>query len=408
MSEPIECSARVRAYRACTPADRLVAIEQLAALECATRAELLDVITAADLEEDWRLDGATGMAPSVVATTRVGSTTARDIVRVGAALDRLPHLREAFAAGMLSWDQVGPATRFVTPDTDEEMAHDLPGRSAAQIEDLARQHRLRTARDARQSEVRRGFRSRPDHPNGGRRYSGFLPDDQAAQVDAVLERMAQGYGPDPETGMFDSLDVRRADALVELTTQRLADDADPETCVVVVHADAAVVDGLRVGNGSIDGMQIPSDSVLRHLCDARVEFSIDAPDGTTIGIGRASRVPPRWLRRRVRHRDGDRCRFPGCDRRIRHLHHVEHWVRDGGPTDSCNLCGLCWHHHRLVHEGGWSIAGSADRELTFISPYGRELRSRPQGICPTTRTRAEQAAGLTLHLTSAPERDRAP
>lgn len=67
-------------------------------VEGATRAELLDVVTAADLEQDWRTDGATGMAPSVVASTRVGSATARDIVRVGAALDRLPHLREAFAA----------------------------------------------------------------------------------------------------------------------------------------------------------------------------------------------------------------------------------------------------------------------------------------------------------------------
>lgn len=217
--------------------------------------------------------------------------------------------------------------------------------------------------------------------------------------------MAQGYGPDPETGQYDSLDVRRADALVELTSQRLADDADPETCTVVVHADAAVIDGLREGNGSIDDMQIPSESVLRHLCDARLEFSVDAPDGTTIGIGRAGRVPPRWLRRRVRHRDRDRCRFPGCDRRIRHLHHIQHWVRDGGSTDAANLCGLCWHHHRVVHEGGWSVTGSADHELTFTSPHGRELRSRPQGIRPATRTRAEQAAGLTLHTTSAPEQD---
>jgi hypothetical protein len=156
-------------------------------------------------------------------------------------------------------------------------------------------------------------------------------------------------------------------------------------------------------------MQIPSESVLRHLCDARLEFSVDAPDGTTIGIGRAGRVPPRWLRRRVRHRDGDRCRFPGCARRIRHLHHIQHWVRDGGPTDAANLCGMCWHHHRVVHEGGWSVTGSADRELTFTSPHGRELRSRPQGIRPATRTRAERAAGVTLHAMGEREPDaRAP
>ncbi len=35
------------------------------------------------------------------------------------------------------------------------------------------------------------------------------------------------------------------------------------------------------------------------LCDTRIEYSIDTPDGRTVGIGRASRTPPPWLRRRV-------------------------------------------------------------------------------------------------------------
>ncbi len=245
MSEPTECSARVRTYRACTPAERQIAIQQLAALECATRAELADVVTAADLEEDWRADGATAMSA------------------------------------------------FVRADTDEDLAQRLQCLSSAQIDALARQHRLHTKRDARQAHAQRGFRSRPDHDFGGRRYSGFLPDAEAAQVDAVLDRIADSYGPNVETGMWDPPDMRRADALVELATQRLAEDSDPETCMVVVHADAAVIDGARAGNGSIDGMQIPAESVLRHLCDARIECSVDAPDGTTVGIGRTNRTPPR-------------------------------------------------------------------------------------------------------------------
>ncbi|MEX2292764.1 MAG: DUF222 domain-containing protein [Acidimicrobiales bacterium] len=396
MSESTECSARVLAYRSCTPAERQIAIEQLTALECATRAELLDVVMAADLEEDWRADGATAMSASVEATARVASATAKAIVRVGAKLDALPHLREAFASGLLSWDQVVPASTFVTPDTDEDMAQRLQGLSAAQIELLARQHRLRTKREARQAHARRSFRSRPDHEMGGRRYSGFLPDAEAAHVDAVLDRIADSYGPNPETGMWDPLDMRRADALGELATQRLADDADPEICMVVVHADAAVVDGLRDGNGSIDGMQIPTESVLRHLCDARIEYSVDAPDGTTVGIGRTSRVPPRWLRRRIRQRDGCLCRFPGCNRRSQQIHHIRHWTRDSGPTDAQNLAGLCWHHHRLVHEGGWEITGNADDELTFTSPYGRELRSKPEPLRDAIRVRAEQAIALPL------------
>ncbi|MEO7428570.1 MAG: DUF222 domain-containing protein [Acidimicrobiales bacterium] len=348
MSEPTECSARVRTYRACTPAERQIAIQQLAALECATRAELADVVTAADLEEDWRADGATAMSA------------------------------------------------FVRADTDEDLAQRLQCLSSAQIDALARQHRLRTKRDARQAHAQRGFRSRPDHDFGGRRYSGFLPDAEAAQVDAVLDRIADSYGPNAETGMWDPPDMRRADALVELATQRLAEDSDPETCMVVVHADAAVIDGARAGNGSIDGMQIPAESVLRHLCDARIECSVDAPDGTTVGIGRTNRTPPRWLRRRIRQRDGCRCRFPGCDRPIRQIHHIRHWVRDHGVTDAWNLVGLCWHHHRLVHEGGWEITGNADHELTFTSPYGRALRSKPEPLRHATRIRAQQVVAVPL------------
>ncbi|MGH9276471.1 MAG: hypothetical protein ACRDZU_17635, partial [Acidimicrobiales bacterium] len=205
----------------------------------------------------------------------------------------------------------------------------------------------------------------------------------------------ESHGPN-EDGIYDPIDVRRADALVELADQRAAADADPDTCLVVVHVPADVVDGNVDGNGTINDLQVAADSVLRLLCDCKLEFHIDGPDGTTVGIGRASRTSPRWLRRRIRKRDGGTCRFPGCDRQIRQIHHIRHWGRDMGPTDACNLCGLCWYHHHLVHEGGWTIDGNADGQLTFTSPYGRKIHSRPQPLKPHTRRRAEHAAGLRL------------
>ncbi|MFZ6005814.1 MAG: hypothetical protein ACOYXM_17965 [Actinomycetota bacterium] len=52
-----------------------------------------------------------------------------------------------------------------------------------------------------------------------------------------------------------------------------------------------------------------------------------------------------------------------------------HWTR-GGPTDASNLLGVCWHHHHLLHEGGWDASGDADGEVVFTSPYNRTLRSR--------------------------------
>lgn len=397
-------SPRVAELRACSAAERAAAIEQLGALLCATQAALLDVVTAADAEADWEIDGATGMAPWLVGTLHVSSATARDWVRTGAALDRLPHLREAFAEGVLSWDQLRPAATFVTPEDDERQARHLPGCSAAQIEDLARQHRARSRREARRANEQRCFRSRVDHATCGRRYTGFLPDALAARFEAVLDRIIEGFGPN-ETGLYDPIDVRRADALLELADQRAAADADPDTCLAVVHVPADVVDGKVAGNGTIDDLQVAADSVLRLLCDCKVEFHIDAPDGTTVGIARAGRSIPRWLRRRIRKRDGS-CRFPGCDRPIRQVHHIHHWSR-GGATDASNLAGLCWYHHHLVHEGDWTITGNADGELTFTSPHGREVRSRPQPLAPGVWRRAADAAGVPVDPSHEPPEARA-
>ena len=398
-------SARVAALRACTAAERAEAIEQLGALLCATQAELCDVVTAADAEGDWKVDGATGMAPWLTGTLHVTSSTARAWVRVGAELDKLPHLRAAFAAGMLSWDQVRPAITFVTPDDDDEQAQHLQGCSAAQVEDLARQHRPRTTRDERRAHDQRRFHARSDHATGGRHYSGFLPADMAARFEASLDRVLEQIGPN-EDGLYDPIFVRRADALVELADTWAAGDVDPDTCLTVVHVPSDVVDGHVEGNGTIDDLQVARRSVLRLLCDCKLEFHIDGPDGATVGIARAGRTIPRWLRRRIRKRDGGTCRFPGCERQIRQIHHIQHWS-DGGPTDGCNLCGLCWYHHHLVHEGGWTIQGNADHELTFTSPHGRTLTSRPQPLAPHTRRRAAHAADVHLDLDDQPAEARA-
>ena len=77
-----------------------------------------------------------------------------------------------------------------------------------------------------------------------------------------------------------------------------------------------------------------------------------------------------------RHRDQG-CRFPGCERtRWTHSHHRIHWAQ-GGPTDLDNLITLCPHHHRLAHEGGWTIEGNPDEELRFVRPDGRAFGHDP-------------------------------
>ena len=75
---------------------------------------------------------------------------------------------------------------------------------------------------------------------------------------------------------------------------------------------------------------------------------------------------------------------PDCDRAIAHVHHREHWTK-GGPTDLANLHGLCRFHHRLVHEGGWTMQRD-DRDgrstVTFRRPDGTTLETAPLRVEP--------------------------
>lgn len=65
--------------------------------------------------------------------------------------------------------------------------------------------------------------------------------------------------------------------------------------------------------------------------------------------------------------------FPGCTRtRFLHAHHVEHWSA-GGETSLANLMLLCWQHHQLVHEGGFSIEKDYRDRWFFRRPDGRAV-----------------------------------
>jgi hypothetical protein len=338
----------------------------------------MDLLLAVDAEEDWRDDGATDLAAWFEACSAVAPGTAREWKRVAAKLADLPLLREAFRDGLLSWDQIRVIVKFATPDSDEVRAVELVGCPVSQLETMARLRRRASRRKSREAERHRRLRRRRDDELGGVVYGLFLPDEDAATFDAAVDRQADAAGPDAGTGTWAPADRRCADVLVDWAARSLGADANPDLATVVVHADAAVVDG--VVNGEVGGAAVTADGrgvvgtegVLRLLCESRLEYHLHDTDGSVVGVAEASRVIPAWLRRVVEHRDLH-CRFPGCHRRIRH---IEHWVH-GGHTDTDNLVGLCWHHHRLVHDGHpetgspWSVTGDPETELVFHHPDGR-------------------------------------
>jgi hypothetical protein len=165
----------------------------------------------------------------------------------------------------------------------------------------------------------------------------------------------------------------RADALVLIAERSLhgADATGGDRTQVVVHVDEDVLaDPTQDGRSEIEGGPgVPAETSRRLACEA----SVVVMRGES--ASRKTRVLSARLRRLLAARDGGRCTFPACGRRIVDAHHVRHWAQ-GGPTELANLTLLCGTHHRLVHEGGWSVE-MTDRGPLFQRPDGRSLDRAP-------------------------------
>jgi hypothetical protein len=135
---------------------------------------------------------------------------------------------------------------------------------------------------------------------------------------------------------------------------------------VVVHADAKSLGG---GTGCSDP---PIEAVKRLLCDCSFVTVFEDANGKPLDVGRKQRVVSTSLRRALYARDRG-CTFPGCHHK-RHLdgHHLEHWI-DGGKTNLDDMTLLCTYHHRLHHEGGFSVVKETDGTLRFITADGRTI-----------------------------------
>jgi hypothetical protein len=338
-------------------------IDQLAAEIAALQAQLLKEVAAVDRVEGWRYDGAASLESWLVVRLAVSHHTARAWADVATRLPELPGIGAGLAAGRLSFDQVRTVCRYATPEEDVQLAHVA---ASASVKSLSREARRRERVDAshvKEAREARSFRWWWDGPAHLLRFDGALADQDGSVMVAAIRRIADKAPSDPDTGLAPSIHRRHADALVQMASQSLGDDTDPDRATVVVHVDAEAQ-----RNAEIEGGPVIADDVTRRLaCDARIETVIEDDVGVPVGIGRATRRIPPWLDRQLRYRDQG-CRFPGCDReRWVHAHHLVHWI-DGGPTDLDNLITLCGYHHRLIHEHGWHITGDPNHDVTWIRP----------------------------------------
>jgi hypothetical protein len=320
---------------------------------------------------------------------RCGLSTkeAREYLRVGEALAELPLIRAAFGRGELTFSKLRSLTRVATPDSEERLLELAGSLTASQLERALRAFRRLASETAGETHELE-YLDYHWGEDGSLFLRARLPAEDGTLVvraleaarERVRERRREEQGAERAASTFEPPRDVRVEALVELAQATLAspEENGPETARLVVHVDAAALSGDVPGRSELQAGPVISTETARRLgCDAESVTRIER-DGLPLSVGRARRTVPPKLRRVLEARDHGCCQWPGCERR-RHLaaHHRTHWAA-GGETSLDNLVLLCWHHHRLVHEGGYTIENGPSRELRFRNRYGVFCPSAPR------------------------------
>jgi hypothetical protein len=334
-----------------------------------------------------------------VAKARTGAGEAHHRVKVARQISEMPVSRAAWESGAISSRHVDVLTRVRhSADADEYFAVFEPvlvevaktGRpedvasSGQQWRDALDSHLDRDGANARGAKMheRRGLDfSKSLHGVGF--LKGMFDVEDTEIVDTALRRFYQQHHAENDPR---SPRQQRADAFVELCRQSLdRQGRGANRPHVIVTVDAETLAGEAVGRcETISGYRISPETARRIACDAIVQRIVVNADGVPPEMGRAERTFPPDQCRAIMVRDGG-CRFPGCDQGPEscEAHHAMVFWEDGGLTDLANGLAVCRGrgHHRLIHEGGWTVAGDPDCELTFFDPDGNPQGStRPRNL----------------------------
>ena len=327
--------------------------------------------------------------------------SARDRVRAARALEVLPVITGAFAAGALSYSKVRALTRVATPANEEALVMIAGHATVAQVERTVRTYRNVLSQDDELDETNTRHAARflrCDWTDDGSLEGRFRmpPAVGAVFLKAIaLMRERIPAEPVPENGSAEPPGDHAAtniDALAMIIESFFANGVGTRNggnrYQIVINTDADVLSDDADGICELDnGPALAPETVRRLACDASIVIVTADGDRRVIQVGGKAPAIPGSTRRAVHRRDGG-CRFPGCSARaFTNIHHVRHRAR-GGSNDLANLLELCWHHHRLVHEGGWNLQLDDRGEGLAIRPNGNVLRA-PSRTHVADRNRVE-------------------
>lgn len=314
------------------------------------RAALVAAVVELDRREVWRADGARQMADWLAEQTMSKASTSRQIVRTARRLPDLPLVHKALAAGHLSWDQVVPLVRLAGDDEPWWVSR-AASLTPEQIAALA----ARAKGEDDTEKPKQGSLKWTDADDGALKYWGKLYGEDAERfrsgIERTIERECSPAPGDPR----EPFDKRAADALALLCGAGLSEMPRLDRANVNVHVRYSPEAGFSTAILGND-VAISAQVFERHCCDGRIRIIFEDADGRPRAWTEAR--SPSWpMEEAVRRRDVH-CRWPGCRRKCGQVHHIV-WASKCGKTIYDNLALLCWFHHRLVHEGGWKLTGTA-------------------------------------------------
>jgi len=366
-----------------SPAERVLSIDELdrnifslSLLMNSCCYELLLLIREFDERLGWLKWGLSSCAEWLHWRCDLSMSAAREKVRVAHALKTLPAITLAFSKGELSYSKVRALTRIARADNEEEFLAFALKTTASRLEERCRELRCGTVDsigEAIRAHANRSLRLHRDVDRGMMTMTVELPLETGELVEKALDRARDSSALQTPELADESWSVQQADALVTVVSAYLSGNGEASASTsdnyqVTVHVDRSA---LAEGEGR---SSLPIESVKRLCCDGDAVIIVENEEGEPLSVGRKTRTVPTAIKRALQARDKG-CVFPGCHHtRFVDAHHVIHWSTCG-ETSLENLILLCSRHHRLVHEGGFSIERDYQNKWFFKRPDGRAVPS---------------------------------
>ena len=330
----------------------------------------------------WEGQGVNTPAAWLAWQTGLSPVRAREIVQIAQRQTELPHTFRAFKDGLLSVDQVAVVTKRVPAQNDREACELAQSATVAQLRVATSKHFLPPT--PKPEPETPAAPAEPTH----RVSVGFNDDGDFflhGLVDSVDGAIINNALSEAKDALFQAgnTNVTWLDALREVCQRSLGTVTTPsrqDLYRTIIHLDT---EGAWIHNGPA----VPPALLERLCCSAARCNRCGKPTGyrsTSDAPGTSPRYAPGALSRTA---TGSAATPPVTPPAGLEVHHIIHW-RNGGTTDTHNLCLLCDNHHDRHHKGEFSIHGNANdpNGLIFRDTNGRIIAGsgtpQPPGTDP--------------------------